>query len=739
MANDKSMDALVKSINNLVEKMDKSTRSKSTTDTTGSTKEENVLHKMYVKTMTPAVGKWASKSFEFTKKHIQTYFSKLTTVASGLMNKMFGKMIEDLRPIIDTMKATASFVLGFFKKLGGMIAGALWSSIKAMWGGGKWLAGLFNKKPEEVIAKEAKKQTNYLKRIDTSARKIVRNTKIKTRTNVKDRVSSLTGSMFGLNNRKAIRERRAEAAASGQSTESGGLLSGFSGGIISGLTGIFTGGLKAIGGLAGLLPIVGPLLAAALPVLIGGGLVASLTTGLWSMFEEKFPEQAKWVDNNIKKPFVDFWTNTAYPFIEKTMVTMGSVISEAISRGFGIIYDKIFGGGLASKASDDKKKAAELRSSAERSTDPTEKDSLLQQANILEAKSDAEEKYNKRRTRGTKYATIAGATAGMMAAGPIGSIVVAGFMNRVANSAYDYFQPAFDKKTNTAPSILSPKDANASVMPSQELYSGIQGGYTGARTGKYNLSHITVASGGNIPMQQSWLSKGMINDQVSSTKSHNFLNFTSPEANKAATEELLQKSYGNMDVNTAMTKWSGKGLDKGELSALRGQTINDIIKSGQFDTLYAAIVKREGNYANTNNYAKGLTTALKWNTDATKDNTKEFTKKKGGIFDAISSFFSQIKDAFNDVAENLSPEELSKGISDVIGGNGVTDAERAEAERTSAINGMIGDKTNTTGSPIFISKGGDNFGGNGGGSNGGVSKLEDYSDKLKNLMIMYNY
>lgn len=88
------------------------------------------MNRLYIKMMQTSLGKMTVGFLKTTSFHVKTYYSKMAAIASGLFNRMFGKILDDLRPFLDAFKATASFLINATKDLAKGIASITLSILK---------------------------------------------------------------------------------------------------------------------------------------------------------------------------------------------------------------------------------------------------------------------------------------------------------------------------------------------------------------------------------------------------------------------------------------------------------------------------------------------------------------------------------------------------------------------------------------------------------------------------------
>lgn len=88
------------------------------------------MNKLYIKMMQTSLGKMTVGFLKTSSYHVRTYYGKMAAIASGLFNRMFGKILDDLRPFLDAFKATASFLINVTKDLAKGIASITLSILK---------------------------------------------------------------------------------------------------------------------------------------------------------------------------------------------------------------------------------------------------------------------------------------------------------------------------------------------------------------------------------------------------------------------------------------------------------------------------------------------------------------------------------------------------------------------------------------------------------------------------------
>ncbi len=390
--------------------------------TTTTTMKTSTVTSTNAKILEGTIGKFVANIFNYSKNHIKTYYSRLESAASTIMNRIFGKVLDDLQPIIQVMRATADFTMNMIIKPLGKFLFTSFTSI------GKWTRSLFSggrkttttTTTQQTIATYAKKQVNHLKRIDINVRKIERNTSSKKKL-------AAGGNTFLARLAAARAARRGGILPTTNAPAGkGGVLSTITGGIGS----LLSGGFGIVSSMIGSLgPIMGPLMG----LLLGGGAVV----GGWSLFKSFFPDQATWVTDNVGKPFMNFMTNTLLPKMVEVFSFVGGKLVDIVS-------DKLLGGGFRAKSEKTYEKSSEIIEEAKKTADPTARKALFQQSMELNKLAYEQEMYGAKREAWTgalgKVGGFFGGIGGLMMGSPTaGAIGGAAGATYVGNKIYDWF------------------------------------------------------------------------------------------------------------------------------------------------------------------------------------------------------------------------------------------------------------------------------------------------------------
>lgn len=275
------------------------------------------MNKFYIKMMQTSLGKMTVGFLKTSSYHVKTYYGKMAAIASGLFNRMFGKILDDLTPFLDAFKATASFLINVTKDLAKGIASITLSILKFpitltkfMYSIGSTVFNFLKPKKDTPEVKVAKKQLS----VETKILRILGKQTRYLGWIEKNTASSYVTGALGA--RKYGRIKKAFKGGIDVGTNTTGVLGTAAGavGSVAGAAGsVIGGGLGLIGNVAGffakMIPYIGgflaPLIATGVPIILG----ASIFRGLWEKFKET--EAGQWVDKKIwqplKKNIGDWW------------------------------------------------------------------------------------------------------------------------------------------------------------------------------------------------------------------------------------------------------------------------------------------------------------------------------------------------------------------------------------------------------------------------------------------------
>lgn len=261
------------------------------------------------------------------KSNIEHYYQRLEGAISGLTNRIFGQMLDDIRPFTEAVRATAQFLFRMLKPLKEMLFSIVKFPIgmfKGIFEGMNKVSTFLQNKlslliPKKEVkspeVKELKKQTSMSSKLLRTQGKIIRwLTYIEKNTAAS---ASATGARGGIGAYKSARTARwirnwGRNMVPPSDGKGGGLTSTagkVAGGVIGGVGSIF-GGVGSL--LSGGLGIFGSLI----PMLLKGVLAVagvSLLIGLWKRFEETA------TGKKVKAWVTDLWDTTLLPFWRNTM------------------------------------------------------------------------------------------------------------------------------------------------------------------------------------------------------------------------------------------------------------------------------------------------------------------------------------------------------------------------------------------------------------------------------------
>lgn len=309
---EKDIKLLIKSLNALTEKFSQSSleggRTFSNTAPTRKPLDPNKrareAEKIMRNAIKPTIGPFAKIMGRFVESAFgramihwvgttKSYFSNFANQASSLMNKAFGQFLDDLQPIIQTLKTSMNFLYDvILKPIAKLFSGV------AKWGWSK-ITGAFDaikdkftikKKPEEIVAKATVKQVDYLKRIDLNTRRIERNTRKEGSAYRRMHLSAL---LMGMGNKTPKPEPSVPGADTIKTT----------GNIVGGIFGFLEKGRQWVSNLFGG-GLLGSLITIGIPILLASGFLK----GLWDKFMDKNPKIKKWITENITNPIESWWT-----------------------------------------------------------------------------------------------------------------------------------------------------------------------------------------------------------------------------------------------------------------------------------------------------------------------------------------------------------------------------------------------------------------------------------------------
>lgn len=321
-----TMKELIRTMKSLQSAMHEKKADVKTPDKTSSTNDMKELKKlesslkkpdklrdvMYAKVMKNAAGKMVVGFLKSSEISVKNYYQKMSAIASGFFNKTFGKVLEDFRPIIDSIKATAVFALDITKTLAKTVGSLVLDLVKlpftigkSMWSMGSTIYGFLRGKKTSPGVSVAKKQLSVEQKILKTLGKQIK---------YLDWIEKNTAYLY----RKGTIGSRAWSR--GKKAAKGGILPSTGGsvlGSVAGAAGSVVGGtgsvigsiFSGIGGIGGffakMVPVIGgvlgPLVSVALPTLLGAGLLK----GLWDSFKET--EVGKWFNTEMWIPFQKWW------------------------------------------------------------------------------------------------------------------------------------------------------------------------------------------------------------------------------------------------------------------------------------------------------------------------------------------------------------------------------------------------------------------------------------------------
>lgn len=359
------------------------------------------MNRLYIKMMQTSLGKMTVGFLKTTSFHVKTYYSKMVAIASGLFNRMFGKILDDIRPFFEAFKATATFLVNAAKDLAKGLASITLSILKFpisltkfMYSMGTTIYNFLKPKKDTPEVKVAKKQLSVETKI---LRVLGKQTRYLGWIEKNTAASYITGALGA---RKYGRIKKAfkggigvggsAKGALGTAAGAVGTAAGAVGSAVGTVGSVAASGLSLVGNVAGffgkMVPyvgaILGPLLATGVPIILG----AAIFRGLWEKFKEI--KTGKWVDEKIWTPIKDnisqWWENEG--------------------KGYAIAFGKLIWNGFASMLPPWMEKILSTR----------ETDEAREEA-IQQGKG---EQFEAQLYRRSKYKTLGLAT-GMMAAGAL--------------------------------------------------------------------------------------------------------------------------------------------------------------------------------------------------------------------------------------------------------------------------------------------------------------------------------
>lgn len=299
------------------------------------------MNKLYIKMMQTSLGKMTVGFLKTSSYNVKTYYGKMAAIASGLFNRMFGKILDDLRPFLDAFKATASFLINVTKDLAKGIASITLSILKFpitltkfMYSIGSTVFNFLKPKKDTPEVKIAKKQLS----VETKILRILGKQTRYLGWIEKNTASSYVTGALGARKYGRIKKAFKGGINTGTNTTGAvGSVAGAVGSVIGTAGSVIGGGLGLMGNIGGffakMIPYIGgvlaPLATIGIPILLGAGLLK----GLWGKFEEANPEAAQWIDKKIITPLTNFWSKTIYPGLKEVASFLAKEIGSAIWKG----------------------------------------------------------------------------------------------------------------------------------------------------------------------------------------------------------------------------------------------------------------------------------------------------------------------------------------------------------------------------------------------------------------------
>lgn len=345
------------------------------------------------------------------KSNIEHYYQRLEGAISGLTNRIFGQMLDDIRPFTEAVRATAQFLFRMLKPLKEMLFSIVKFPIgmfKGIFEGMNKVSTFLQNKlslliPKKEVkspeVKELKKQTSMSSKLLRTQGKIIRwLTYIEKNTAAS---ASATGARGGIGAYKAARTARwirnwGRNMVPPSDEKGGGLTSTagkVAGGVIGGVGSIF-GGVGSL--LSGGLGIFGSLM----PMLLKGVLAVagvSLLIGLWKRFEETATGKKvkAWVTdlwdttllpfwrNTMRPELEDFWNDFLWPNLKKGAKELGSIMWEGFKFGVRRIAIGQTPDEMREEASSLQGRIDNLNDKISKTKPGAKQDSLINQRNAL--------------------------------------------------------------------------------------------------------------------------------------------------------------------------------------------------------------------------------------------------------------------------------------------------------------------------------------------------------------------
>lgn len=298
-------------------------------------KHTGVFNKMIAKALEKPIIRGFAKGLYIIKASFVTYAGRMSFVMSGVMKTLFGKLLDDLEPVIESFKATLEFAKNaVFKPFGNLVIQMFGVLSKYSVSFIKFLASFKIKRgsPELIVAKKQVNEQTLILRQEKILVWFLKKVEWNTRHATALSKQAHKKFMFMSRRHRDARYKKQKEAetkkrlASATSTKPKGVFGNFFGnvgGVFSTVMGIFGGGGNFLS-------------------LLGLGLGALLFKGLWNMFIET--ELGQWFKREISDPI----TTWLWGKFKDGLHAVISVLGKAIVIGVTDLFKSKSGQRIAS-------------------------------------------------------------------------------------------------------------------------------------------------------------------------------------------------------------------------------------------------------------------------------------------------------------------------------------------------------------------------------------------------------
>lgn len=337
-------------------------------------KPTGVFNKMIAKALEKPIIRGFAKGLYIIKASFVTYAGRMSFVMSGVMKTLFGKLLDDLEPVIESFKATLEFAKNaVFKPFGNLVLQMFGVLSKYSVSFIKFLASFKIKRgsPELIVAKKQVNEQTLILRQEKILVWFLKKVEWNTRHATALSKQAHKKFMFMSRRHRDARYKKQKEAetkkrlASATSTKPKGVFGNFFGnvgGVFSTVMGIFGGGGNFLS-------------------LLGLGLGALLFKGLWNMFIET--ELGQWFKREISDPI----TTWLWGKFKDGLHAVIGVLGEAIVIGIKDLFKSEAGQRISSRERKQKKvkeSIQEKKDLIKTSTNETEINSAKQSITELE-------------------------------------------------------------------------------------------------------------------------------------------------------------------------------------------------------------------------------------------------------------------------------------------------------------------------------------------------------------------